>query len=596
MSTLSKGYDTLGADINKVHPGNTEGALGDLTPELTLDMKDEELIALAKQWTKSWEAFNGELSKSQDENEKYWLGKQFNSDKGATDNLIFESLETFLPIATRPKAEPVVDADNTEAGNALANNVRRMLSKKADDLSLNIKLKQVVRYWSLYKVGVAKIGFSLAENDMTLEAVRPQDLIMDSDAVIENCEYKGEYIGHYRKDVASNLIARFPNKAVYIKEHVKGKMGTNIRFIEWWSPEYMFWTLENEVLDKSKNPHWNYDTEQESQEVNDLGEVTPIIEELPGKNHFKAPKIPFFFLSIFNLGKHPVDDTSLIEQNKPLQDLINKRLKQIDNNADDANNGLAVSGDFFTREQAAGVSQAKRKGGTIYIPTGDVNKAVANISPSPLPNFIYESLIDYRNELRNIFGTRGSSPQGTMGESTVRGKIITKGQDGDRIGGGVSVFLEQFADRIFNYMVQMMMVYYDEPHTASVLGKERATEFIQLSSADFIADLSISVKEGSMIPTDPMTKRNEAVDLWSSNGIDPITFFDRLEFPNPRESAKQLYLWMSDPIQLFPDLLEQQQMQMMAQQQAMMPGQVPPGEIPPEQVEQPTDLSQIPIQ
>ena len=57
-----------------------------------------------------------------------------------------------------------------------------------------------------------------------------------------------------------------------------------------------------------------------------------------------------------------------------------------------------------------------------------------------------------------------------------------------------------------------------------------------------------------MIPHDPVNQRNEAMELWADKGIDPITFFDRLEFPNPRESAKNLFLWMSDPIQLFPDL------------------------------------------
>jgi hypothetical protein len=94
-----------------------------------------------------------------------------------------------------------------------------------------------------------------------------------------------------------------------------------------------------------------------------------------------------------------------------------------------------------------------------------------------------------------------------------------------------------------------------------------------------------------------MTKRNEAIDLWGSNGIDPITFFDRLEFPNPRESAKQLFLWMSDPIQLFPDLLEQQQVQMVEQAMAGQApqGMAPPGEAPPEQVEEPADLSNVPI-
>ena len=115
-----------------------------------------------------------------------------------------------------------------------------------------------------------------------------------------------------------------------------------------------------------------------------------------------------------------------------------------------------------------------------------------------------------------------------------------------------------------------MYVYYDEPHFASILGKERTREYIQLVNSEFgKTKLLVGVKEGSMIPHDPINKRNEAIDLWTAQGIDPITFFDRLEFPNPREAAKNLFLWKADPIALFPDLQQAQQQQQVIQQQQM---------------------------
>ena len=257
-----------------------------------------------------------------------------------------------------------------------------------------------------------------------------------------------------------------------------------------------------------------------------------------------------------------------MQQNIPLQDLINKRLSQIDKNADNSNGGVAVSGDAFTEEQASKVAKARRAGGTLWIPTGPVEAAVKTLESPILAPFIYQSLIDYRNELRNVFGIRGSTPQGTVNEQTVRGKMIIKGQDSDRIGGGISSYLEQFSDCVFNWFVQLMYVYYDEPHYAAVVGKERAQEYIQLSASDFgNVKLLVGVKDGSMVPHDPVNKRNEAIELWGQRGIDPITFFDQLEFPNPREAAKNLYLWMVNPVALFPDLLAQQQQQQMQQGQ-----------------------------
>ncbi len=571
MNLLS-GFFSLNKDVNKVKSDpQGEGVASELLPELELSMSDEELIDLNREWQKKWTDYSAAITKIQTENENYWIGRQFagSSKKEQTvDNVIFESLETFLPIATRPKADPLVESDNTEAGIALADKVRKMLAHISDDLSFNLKMKQVARNWALYLLGVMKVGWSMQENDITCAVVRPQKLILDPEATIEEGEYNGYYIGEQLQGMASELVARFPNKAQYIKDKVKEKMGTTVQYIMWTTDDYVFWTLDNEVLAKDKNPHWNYETKEPAKlSVDDFGEPVMVPETvIPGNNHFKYPKKPYIFLSIFNLGKQPHDETNLIQQNLPLQDLINERLCQIDKNAKNANGGFVVSGDAFTEEQGKKFGDTMRKGGYGWVPTGDVRTAFMRDTGTPLPQFIYESLIDYRNEVRNIFGTRGSSPQGTIKEQTVGGKQIIKGQDADRIGGGISTYLEQFADKFMNWLVQLMYVYYDEPHTATVLGKEKAREYISLVNSDFTSKLMVGVKEGSMIPHDPVNKRSEAVELWSQQAIDPITLFDRLEFPNPREAAKQLYLWQADPIQLFPDLLEQQQQQMAEQQ------------------------------
>ena len=566
---LLSGFFSLADDTNKVQ-GTGDIAELDLLPELTLSMSDEELIELKRDWTKNWEKFEPEILKMQSENEQYWLGNHVTSTKEGrpmVDNLIFESLETFLPIATRPKADPLVESDNTPEGNALADKVRKMLVYQADIQSFNIQLKQVARYWALYMLGVMKVGWSMKENDITCVAIRPQKLILDPSATIEKGEYTGYYVGEKLEDMASDLILRFPKQTTYITEKVKERMGTKVPYTMWTTDDYVFWTLDDEVLAKNKNPHWNYDVEQPTESIDEYGMPVQNTETIPGNNHFKNRKKPYVFLSVFNLGKHPHDDTNLVQQNIGLQDLINKRLVQIDKNADNANGGLAVSGDSFTEEQAGKAAKAKRNGGVIWVPTGPVGNAVVELTGSPLPPFVYESLLDYRNELRNIFGTRGSTPQGTMGEETVGGKKIISGQDTDRIGGGISTYLEQFSDQVYNWFVQLMYVYYDEPHTASVLGAERSQEYISLINSEFASKLLIGVKEGSMIPHDPASQRGEAMALWAQNGIDPITFFDRLEFPNPRESAKNLYLWMSDPVALFPDLQEQQLQEELLQSQ-----------------------------
>lgn len=548
------GFFSLGKNVNKTkseESENKEGIASESSGELTLSKSDEELLKLAKDWEDKWDKSDAkkDLERKQKENERYWLGDHYTPSQKATgakeliDNLIFEAVETFLPAALRQNPEPIVTSDKSPEGLLLVQKVTDRLVDLADTVRLKLKIKKAVRHWAIYYLGCIKLGWSGAKNEITILVKRPQQLILDPDAVTDECEYEGEYLGEYRTDTAEDLITKFPEKAEYIKKEVNEKLGTKIRYIEYWTPGFLFWKLKEEILGKAKNPHWNYDQEIPTEaSVDEYGNPVTLPPQLQkGVNHFSSPKVPFAFLSIFNLGKYPFDDTNFIEQVIPLQDVINKRQRQIDKNADNTNGGVVVSGDAFTKEQAKQVADALRKGSTVWVPRGNVNNVYRRDSGSPLPNFVYESLVDYRNELRNIFGTSGLSSQGIKSEETVRGKILIRGTDTDRATPVVD-HIEQFVDYIYNWIVQLMVVYYDEPRMVS-----RSQGSTMISSADFVRPLVVSVKPGSLIPKDRLTQRNEAIDLWGAGAVDPLTLFEKLEFPNPEEAAKRLILWKTNP-------------------------------------------------
>lgn len=532
------GYRSLSDNTNKVSQGSEEdeeGIQGEEQGELSLKDSDDELLALSKVWKDDWQSTEEGLEIRRNINEASWLGNV--GGKATEDNVIFEALETFLPNATRQNPTPVVLTDAPD-GIELATNVQKMLGYQTDRLKQKIVNKQCLRNWSLYYLGVVKMGWDFIENDITEKVIRPQKLILDRNSTIGTEGYTGRYIGEYRTDSADILVQRFPKKKKHIKELVNEKMGTNITYIEWWTPKYLFWELEGEVLGKHKNPHWNYDGKE--MVTDDYGEQ--VEREVRGTNHFAQPKMPYVFLSIFNIGKSPVDDTSLIEQVLPLQMGVDNRSRQIDRNADAMNNGWIISGDQFTKDQATDFVRRMNQGEAGWVPTGDVNSAAKRDQAAPLPQFIFQDLMDKRNEIKNIFGVRGSTPQGIMNERTVGGKIEIKGQDVDRLS-LITEFLEQFNDDIYNWMVQLFYVYYDEVHTAAILGEDKAMEVIQLKAEDMNLKLLVSVKEGSMIPKDPLTRRNEAVDLWAAGAIDPKTLMERLDDPDPQARVEQLMKW-----------------------------------------------------
>lgn len=552
---------SLGANINKVKDEDREtieGVISDYLPELKVDLKDEELLKLSKHWTDKWDKYNKNLKKRQERCEKYWLGVNnfdgdilnLGTDEPNSDNLIFEALETFLPIATKKNPEPVVLADGTEEGYILSKKMSKMLISLADTLSLKMKGKTLVRHWALYFLGVGKVGWSQIDDDISLSIIRPQRIILDSEAYIdEKGEYSGEYIGEIKTDTAENLIKRFPSKEKYIKEKANGMLGTSVNYTEWWTDDMVFWKFENEILDKIRNPHWNYDKTENATEVDDFGNESDVVKNVVGINHFLHPKKPYIFLSVFNIGNRPNDNTSLIEQNIFQQNKINKRQKQIDENVDNMNNGWVVSlaNAGLTKEQASSLAHALQKGNVAVIPNGTPRNAIDRISGAGLPADVFNSLVDARNELRGVFGITGLTPQGTSQEQTVRGKIITREQDSTRIGGGITDYLEQWYDHVFNWFVQMIYVYYTEEKMFPVLGIGGSQEYISIINSEFKKKLVISIKEGSLIPKDDLTRRNEAIDLWGAGAIDPLTLFELLDFPNPKEAVNKLVMWQTNP-------------------------------------------------
>ena len=572
--------------------------------EYESSMSETEIVELITAWKADYQTYYKAIDESQEKSFNYWIGKQKKdvNNPGSlgdspdpdnlTDNLIFEAVETFLPIATRANPDPVVTSDPSDMGQTVAHAISAALIHEADVQKLRRKLARMTRHWSLYRLGVAKISWNTRTKSIKTDIINSRRLILDKDGYVDEGGYFiGQYLGEKKKETAEVLCEMFPRKKADITIKAKGKMATKIEYYEWWyKANDVFYTMDDTVLGKFKNPNWNYDIpEQEGQEAT-IGEDGQVIEdaieykpEVQGINHHKQRHYPYVFLSVFNVGLHPHDDTSLVLQNIPLQDDVNDTKRQISKNVKGMNNGMIVSGDYYTEEQAAQASSALARGITIRQPSGDVNRGAVRFPPGEIPASVFNKLNDDRNEIRNIFGTAGSTPEGLESQKTVRGKIMTQQSDSSRIGGGVTEQIEQVADTIYNFWAQFMFVFYDEEHFILASGMEGGSELVMVKNQMFplLKALTVTVKEGSMVPKDPLTQRNEAMDLWSAGAIDPLNFFKRLEDPDPVQSTTQLILWQMlqkgviQPQQYLPSFeIPQPQMQ---------PGQASPGQMPPPQ-------------
>ncbi len=566
---LTQGFQSLFANFNKAKPradGQMQEGVVENLEELTLEMDDAELIRLKKSWEVLYanSQTKNRIHADGDINERYWVGRQFpdteyeNGKRPLTDNIIFEALETMIPLATQQNPEPIVITDSTQEMKDLADKTKMALQHLSNYNNLKTKLKKGVRHWSLRFVGCWQIAYDAKDKEIIAKVVNPKELILDPNGYIEDGVYHGEFLGMKMTDTASNLIVRFPVKKEEIERQCQSKMGSLMSYTQWWTDEYIFYTLKDIILQKSKNPHWNY--EQETETIDDYGQ--PIQKITPGKNHFERPKMPFVFLTVFDLGDEPADKTSLIQQGLTTQDNINKRLKQIDRNADNINGGVIVSGQFFNKEQAGQVAEARRQGRTIVVPVGNISEAIQIPQNQSIPDILVVNLQDQRQRFLARFGASGSTNTGSSQERTVRGKIINQNNDSSRIGGGVAEYLEVAASRIFNYWIQMIYVYYDSPHMISIIGPNNAQIMSTIQASEFPQDrkLFVKVQSGSMVPKDELSEYNEAMSLWEGGALDPLSLFERLKDTNPQERAMKLITYRTNPVQYIQQYLGQQPM------------------------------------
>lgn len=580
MNVVLDAFYSLGRDLNKTKGGQggdstQQGIISEKMPELTLDMEDDEIIKVFQKRESTWlqSEVKADLDKKSLENENYWKGYHYqrpevDKTRALVDNVIFEALETYLPHATGQDPEAMVELagnppETTPQQDAFVQYLHERLAQIADEIRLRLKTKRVVRHWALDLVGIMKAGWDMGRDIPTAKVILPSKMILDPTATVDEDGYTGEFTGEYRKLPAGVIIDVIDGDnagdgaVAYLKALVKDDLATEVQFIEWWTNSMTVWTMNKKVLLKKKNPYWNYDKENpalDSGEMDEANEpiMTPQAPTL-GINHLPIAKKPYFFLSVFNLGKRPIDDTSLIGQNLSNQDIINKRMKQIDKNADSANNGIVVSLEKsgLTTQQAKGVTEALRKGGTVAVPAGNAQEAIYRPQLPELPAMVYNQLQDTRMRVQGIFGTQGLLPTAAEKIETHSGAVQAQTMDTDRIGGGVGEYIEQMLDDFFNYCVQMLFVLDDDTQK-------------MLQGAPKV---KISVKPGSLIPKDSVTLANQAVQLGGNGKMALVDMYKALDYPNAEDMAANVWLEANAPELLFgSNPLVQKAIQMKQQQ------------------------------
>lgn len=572
---------------------------------LHLDLVEADIVRIVGNRVSESEKFwNAELDLDnvRDRNEKYWLNNYLDESQlydfqvPYKDNRIFTAIESLIPMAlSRPPQPLVTEAYDTDASRELAHNLQDVLLAKYEDLYLKKKFMMVARHLLTgQRLAIMKYRWDTAVGpigddgermgDIAVDVLRPKRVVVEDHA---NDPDDVPLVGEYCTASAEELARKFPKKAQDIWKTLEIKSGTTRQltkkegYTEVWftyhdkqgkKKEAVAWKLKSTLLGAMPNPNWNY----EETSAGDDG-------KLQFNNFLTRPQKPYIFFNYLNLGKYLIDDTSLTEQAKSLQEVLDKRGRQIVENADQANSGTIFNSDMISQEN---VAQLIGDPGEKAMVKGDVTRAATRLPSNLLPPYVMQDKQDARDEIDNIFATHDPMRGDSSGNRTLGQDVLSQRSDISRIQ-TLATAIEDGSDRLYKGMVQMMKVFYDQPKTVKNKGLSGKTAFIENFSQMSIEDgISVRVRSGSVMPDDPMAKQQKAIQLLPV--IDPLTLGELLGEDDPKEFAKRQIMYKMFPDKYFTEILGDDPsasstadpLAVQEQQQMLQGEMVPPQESP----------------
>ena len=510
---------------------------------LELKSKDVDLVRaidFAISESKSLKEIADKIGKR---NELYWeKGTDIEPDSihpkkaKITDNRIFMSVETILPMVTSRTPEPSIIGGN------ISNYIREKLIKVLTvayevKQKLQLKLQAVIRHWFLYRIGVWKYRW---DEGFTTETVRPEKIGIDPRATsLGNCEFMYELM----EDKIGDLIEEYPKKKKeIIAKYGSDRMKSKIRYIEFWGGggEWFVKKLGNIILDKGKNPNFDYGSDVKGKEGEE--EYEPAKEGT--YNLFKKPQFPYLILNVFNLGKNLYDDTSLVELSISLQDAINKRKNQISDLTDEKKKMIIASSKAISKEEFQKFINKYGMVG-IWLDNGEI--ADIKVEGEQADASTFNDLSHSIGEIDNLMGTH-STTRGERGEQeTATGRKLLQAGDYGRTE-TIVLRIEQLMEDWYNAYLHMLKVYSLEDAEF-----DDGEKTITLSRDEIPKGVVVMVKKGSTLPVDKASRAELAVKLAQFNFIDPLTLFEELGYGKEEERTQKLYDWLAKTGKIQPE-------------------------------------------
>lgn len=537
------------------------------SPELNTGLRDDELNRIIDaRISESKSAYELlKLDERRKMNENYWSGKHYNADEMTglpyIDNVIHDDTEKRISLAVGKVPDIiVVPGDGSLDARKNTQVLERVLDIDISNKEKKRLIKNGLRHNHIYFIAVQKASWNPNKGqfgDYEFNLCDPRKVLISHTGIIpedgftaDNCDLIVEVV----EEPVAVVMAKFPGKAQQLREMLGSndgsRLATTMKYQEGWYTyhnsqgqiiEGVFWRFNHLVLRNIRNPYFDftgYDKviydENGQPKTNQFGQVQA---EKVFRNFFERPRKPYIFYSYINLGRSPIDDTTAIEQAIPLQRNLNKTGRQIRDISDGITNKFAFN-NTISQDQARLVTANPKE--PIWMDTNEpIEHVIQNFVNQGPPPVLFQELIQTRQQIDAKFSVHNLNQASQQKESGVS-KQITRENDLVTTDDLSSLVIDRVVEETGSWAVQFMKLMYVDPHFKSKMGKDGQIiqEYIQ---RDMIDDgISVTINGST---TDKQTARNQAINLGTSGAIDPMTMFEEMDAPNPKERTQRLLLF-----------------------------------------------------
>lgn len=223
-------------------------------------------------------------------------------------------------MVTVPKDKQKEDKEKIRKKIDLETSIEKYLIAKAKRLHIGNELKEFARFFHLNHIAAIKFGYDETDG-FWFENIDPRRLYLPD-------RYPIDFVIETREDTIRSLIDKFPDKEEQIMKLVGTKQGQKqihkdsiVGYLEVTTDSMKVFKLSDVILYKEDNRYYDFNDKE--------------------NNHWTKPRMDYIFSDMWTLKSGPYAKTTLVSQIISLQDSVNKRKRQISDNADQAN-GLLV--------------------------------------------------------------------------------------------------------------------------------------------------------------------------------------------------------------------------------------------------------------